>query len=238
MTIKKMLSLAMVISFVMPGYCLAQQQSKGETDNMFDEEKPKINTKKGKNVKEVEANGSAEVAAPQPAMQLSRETIQQLNDLMSQTQIAEAKLRLSTVETRLLENQQKMEEILLGPAKQGSQEVTKMSSPMSRMFPMPGGNPQVISILGGNALQMEATLKFPTGQLFDVSKGSVLENGYIVSNVNGSGVTIEKGGYRMTMPLSKGGKAAPWNAEGQEEGIPIPPPASTGTLKAQPEIPQ
>lgn len=195
--------------------------------------KEKPAAKKKKKGREVEAKASLEAPEPELAGMLSQKQLLELSEIMAQTTITEARLKLEQLEARRLENQKKMNEVLMPPPAMTAPEPEP--APISRVFPMPGGNPQVTAIIGGSRKALEATLKFPNGVIYEVTKGMMLEGGYVVVEVSGKGVVLEKNGLRLSMPVSQGEmKGKPWDS-GEEQGqqvagstTPPPPPAQPG----------
>lgn len=195
-----------------------------------DEGSPKRENASGNPV--VETKKSLEVPAPDNKSQLTPNQLQILTEILAATELENAQLKLEQVQLQRAEQQQQFIEItqpkpvVVDPkALEPSPEDLKMS----RAFPMPGGNPQVVSILGGNKKALEATLVFPNGLKYEVHKGMILEGGYRVANVSSNGVVLEKNGFKLPMPLSSGSvedkSDKPWD-RGQEMGIPTNQPPS------------
>ena len=178
-------------------------------------------------VKEVEAKPSPEAPAPVMSPTLDPATLEHVNKLNSAIEIEKRTLELETIQTRRFENAKKRMEAVPQPPQQSEAAVAE-----KRIFPMPQGNPYVESILGGNKRSMEATLVFPSGAKVEVSKGSVLEGGYIVSAIGKNGVTIEKNGKDITLMLTAATKNfKPWSDTGTEEqGVPV---NNSGPLQAR-----
>lgn len=206
------------------------EQPADETPVDFDlkEEASPKRANAGKNL--VETQKSVEVPAPVSQSQLSPNQLKVLTDILAATEIENAQLKLEGVQLQRAEQQNRFNELTQPKPVISAEEVAKANTEpdiealkMARAFPMPGGNPQVVSILGGNKKALEATLVFPNGLRYEVHKGMLLEGGYRVANVNGNGVTLEKNGYRLAMPLSSGeakdGGNKPWD-RGQEMGTP------------------
>ena len=189
----------------------------------------------------VQAEPSIQAPAPEPPASMSPQQLQMLTEMSAQRALAAERLQIMALEVQIAEQQAKLQEIVNGPAEkiaaemmkrqQEETEDSKENKMLSRVFPMPGGNPQVVSILGGNKKALEATLVFPNGLRYEVHKGMVLEGGYRVASVSSNGVVLEKNGFKLPMPLSSGSvedkSDKPWD-RGQEMGIPsnnyTPPP--------------
>lgn len=212
-------------------------------DEFSVDEPVKAQPKKRRNQKEVQSEQQVEVSPNELQAGFSESDLKTLTDLNAQSQIAEARLKLKTIENRMMElnkqtKQLSMELVEASMAEKAAIEgltakEEKGASPknttknrnISRVFPMPGGNPQVVSIIGGNRKALEARLVFPSGLTYDVTQGMLLENGYVVASVSGQGVVLEKDGLRLTMPVS-GGKSrgkTPWNEDMGEQGVPVNP---------------
>ena len=187
--------------------------------------KPKPKVKKP-GQKDVEAKASPQAPAPENPFPLDPAALKALNDIQTEIQIQGKILELETIRTRQMENLKKRQEAI--PEPKVDAEKTEQAK---RVFPMPGGNPHVESVLGGSKRAMEATLVFPTGAKVDVSKGTVLEGGYMVTKITGSGVTIEKDGKGVTLMLIAAGKnyKALAGDGNEEQGQPV---QSSGTLNA------
>lgn len=205
----------------------AEQPSEENVDFEMKEESSPKRANAGGNL--VETQKSVEVPAPEPQSQLTANQLKVLTDILAATEIENAQLKLESVQLQRAEQQNRFNELTQPKPVISAEEVAANAEPdiealkMARAFPMPGGNPQVVSILGGNKKALEATLVFPNGLRYEVHKGMILEGGYRVVSVSGNGVTLEKNGFRLPMPLSSGdvkdGGNKPWD-RGQEMGTP------------------
>lgn len=229
MSYRKLMIMALACMLFVPGAAFSASQDKAPADDPFAEEAKPAPAKQKKSGREVQAKPSIEAEAPEISGQLSPQQLQQLSEIYAATALAEAQFKLETIEARRLEQQKKMMEAAQADVK--AMEPEPAPEPITRVFPMPGGNPQVTAILGGNRKALEATLKFPNGVIYEVSKGTMLEGGYVVSSVTGNGVIVEKNGLMLAMPISQGeAKGKPWDS-GVEQGTPTaqstpPPPPS------------
>lgn len=206
----------------------AEQPADENVDFDIKEEGSPKRANAGGNV--VETQKSVEVPAPEPQSQLTPNQLKMLTDILAATEIENAQLKLEGVQLQRAEQQNRFNELTQPKPVISAEEVAKQAEPdiealkMARAFPMPGGNPQVVSILGGNKKALEATLVFPNGLRYEVHKGMILEGGYRVASVSNNGVTLEKNGFKLPMPLSSGNVKEtgnkPWD-RGQEMGTPV-----------------
>lgn len=219
MSFRKYLSLMVILlGVLMVSPCFANEGSLAIDESTFDDPVPvKKKPRKGAS-KEVNTEQSVEAPAPKSPTVLNQDTLRELDEINARTHIEEAMLHYESVSLRRLEQSIKQRDLLAPPVDYKEQVEKQM-----RVFPMPGGDPQVASLLGGSKKAMEATLVFPNGTSYEVIKGSVLGNGYTVSKVTNRGVIIEKDGFTHVIHVSSGKStgAKPWvEGDGEEQGVP------------------
>lgn len=221
---KKILVFLLALALAAPasGAFAAAKQKKEEDAINFDVEETEKPKPLGKG--QVESQKSVEVPAPAMPVGLDQAQLKMLSDILAATQLENAQMKLETVQLQRAEQHKQFLKLMQPePTKEEMEAALQKPDPeeekMKRAFPMPGGNPQVVSVLGGNRKALEATLVFPNGVSYEVHKGMLLEGGYRVVSVSGNGVVLEKNGFKLPMPISRGKMSGkPWDP-GIEMGI-------------------
>lgn len=153
--------------------------------------------------------------------------LKSLSELQNQASYFEELLEVKGLQIKLIEADKKIQELDLASVVVSPQELAQRDKHVEEefsktVFPMPGGNPMVTSIIGGSKKAFEATLVFPNGTSFDVVKGNLLENGYLIGNISSRGVTIQKDGLQYTVMLTSNKSSKPWSSDTNiEMGTPV-----------------